>query len=414
MAHASPLRKLHQEAEAALRTYGPPGPSPDTTVELVETFGDLDLEYAAIRKHCGLLDQPHRAVLEITGADRLDFLNRMLTQELKGMPPFSVRRSFWLNRKGRIDADLRVIDLPSRTLLDLDAHAAERARTGLASFVVAEDVTIRDITQETHRLALHGPTGPELLRALASFADGSDASGPALPDLAPDRACVVKLAGHEVVIDRDDATGETGLELILPAAHAMEIYQLLIETGADHETGADALSPGRAQTLAGRVRLRCVGWHAYNIARIEAGRPLYHIDFTPDSLPAETGVIEDRVSFTKGCYLGQEIVARMHSRGHPKQQLVALKLKKRINPATSEPFQPESGTFVHLPGTDGGAGEAVGIVTSSAISPMLGATAVCFAQVKHEHIAPGTALSVAVGGTFIDAAIQPSLRFWKR
>ena len=414
MAHASPLIRLHQEAEAALRVYGPPGATPDETIELVETYGDLDLEYASLRKHCILLDQPHRGVLEVTGPDRLDFLNRMLTQDLKGMAPFSVRRAFWLNRKGRIDADLRIIDLPTRTLLEMDAHAIQRTLKGLSAYIVAEDVAIRDITQGTHRLALHGPTATELLRSLAEIATGADASGPSLPELAPDLACTVVLAGHEIIVARDDSTGEIGLELTVPSAHTLEIFQRLVVTGTDLESGAAALSPARATSLAGRVRLRCAGWHAYNIARIEAGHALYNIDFTPDSLPAETGVFSDRVSLTKGCYLGQEIVARMHSRGHPKRQLVALKLDRLTDPSTSEPYQPESSAFIHLPGPGAAPGEAVGVVTSSAISPMLGATPVCFAQVKYEHIAPGTELRVAVGSALVNAVVQPTLRFWKR
>jgi len=417
MARASPIMKLHHEAEAALRTYGPPGPDAESTIEMVETFGDLDLEYASLRKHCVLIDQPQRGVLEVTGADRLDFLNRMLTQDLKGMAPFSVRRAFWLNRKGRIDADLRVIDLPRRTLLDMDAHAVERTIKGLSAYIVAEDVAIRDITAQTHRLALHGPSSLELLRNLAEFATGADASGPAIPDLVQDRACVVKLAGHEVVVDRDDSTGEIGLELTIPVSGVVGAYQLLVNAGTDQSSGASALNPSRQTALAGRVRLRCAGWHAFNIARIEAGRPLYHLDFTPDALPAESGVFADRVSLTKGCYLGQEIVARMHSRGHPKRLLAALKLDRVIDPATSEPFQPESGALIHLALPDGGAGEAVGVITSSAISPMLGAVPICFAQVKYEHATGGgvgAAVLVTVGATLVNGTLQHGLRFWQR
>jgi len=414
MARDSPLIKQHQEAEAALRVYGPPGATPDQTIHLVETFGDLDLEYAALRKHCVLLDQPHRGVLELTGPDRLDFLNRMVTQDLKGMPPFCVRRAFWLNRKGRIDADLRIIDLPSRTLLDMDAHAVERTIRGLGAYIISEDVAIRDITHETHRLALHGPTSTALLRALAEHAAGADASGPDLPDLSEDRACMLTVGGHQVIVDRDDSTGEIGLELTVPAAHALEIFNALADAGSDREIGAAALSPTRSAALAGRVRLRRAGWHAFNIARIEAGRPLYNIDFTPDSLPAETGIFGERVSLTKGCYLGQEIVARMHSRGHPKRLLVALALARVIDPATGEPFQPESAAFVHLAGEGDGAGEAVGMVTSSAVSPLMGGSPVCFAQVKYEHATPGAELCVAAAGKLLPGTVRAALKFADR
>src|SRR5439155_17574914 len=119
-------------------------------------------------------------------------------------------------------------------------------------------------------------------------------------------------------------------------------------------------------------RARRIGWHAYNIARIEAGWPIFNIDFGPDSLPHETGVLEDRVSFKKGCYLGQEVVARMQSLGHPKQRLVGLKAKEWTTSGGEEGV-PEEGTRVYAQarGQEGGQPpEVVGAVTSSAASPM--------------------------------------------
>ena len=160
---------MHDQAGALLLPYGPDsggestGPSPAQTapepINLVGTYGELELEYAAIRKGCLLVDLPNRAVLEVTGSDRLDFLNRMLTQELRPgkawLEPFTSVGSFWLNRKGRIDADLRVLVLPDRILLQGDAHAAQRAIDGLSSFIITEDVTLGDHSQTTHRLAMH-------------------------------------------------------------------------------------------------------------------------------------------------------------------------------------------------------------------------------------------------------------------
>src|SRR5690606_5807885 len=102
MAHVSPLRDHHLQEEASLIPYGPPG----TDIELVESYGELDFEYAALRKACVLIDLPSRGVLEVRGGDRVDFLQNMLTQNLRGASPLeagAVRQSFWLNRKGRIE-----------------------------------------------------------------------------------------------------------------------------------------------------------------------------------------------------------------------------------------------------------------------------------------------------------------------
>lgn len=423
MARRSPLHSAHLEAEAIFLVYGPAGSPADSlggeitddrsgTLDVVATFGELELEYAALRKACVLIDQPHRGVIELTGPDRLDFLNRMLTQELKGLLPGQVRRSFWLNRKGRIDADLRVVHLEDRTLLELDAHAVARTLRGLAAYVITEDVRFQDLSESTHRLAVHGPTAAAaLLAPPTSHRSATESSVPP-----PEHVVSMEVASVECLVLRDDTAGEPGYEIILPTVRAARVYQHLVETGSDPNRGTpDALTDPTLHTLGSRVKLRRAGWHAYNIARIEAGVPLYNIDFGPTSLPAETGVFLDRVSFTKGCYLGQEIVARMHARGHPKQKLVALKLSRQFNLTDSAPRQPESGAAVLGKGaTDAVPGDPVGAVTSSTTSPMLGAAAVCFAQVKYDLAAPGTELQVVTNDTLVPAIVQPSLTFWER
>jgi tRNA-modifying protein YgfZ len=417
MARRSPILGLLEQAEASLLPYGPGGDE-SRQVLVAESFGELELEYAALRKSCALIDQPHRGTIELTGPDRLSFLNRMLTQELKGMAPFHVRRSFWLNRKGRIDADIRIIDLPGRTLLDVDVHAVERTVKGLGSFIITEDVQIRDATEEYHRVALHGPTALHLLQMLSSPAAGAEASGPALGEVLVDRAAVVKLCGVTAVVDRDDSTGEPGYEILLPTQHAESVYRGLVEEGVDPNAGVpEALRASTPQTLGSKVKLRCAGWHAFNIARIENGRPLYYLDFGPDSLPAETGVFADRVSLTKGCYLGQEIVARMHSRGHPKAQLVALAFD--VNAVAGEGKidvpQPVTGAQVFAAPSDGSAAsDPIGVVTSSTVAPMLGSRPVCFAQVKYDHTRPGTALLVNAEGVQLRGIVRPNLQFVKR
>lgn len=385
--------------------YGP-GDEVESKVEVVETYGELELEYAAIRKSCMLMDQPHRGMIEVTGRDRLEFLNRMVTQELKGLPPFRVRRSFWLNRKGRIDADMRIIDLPDRTILEMDTFSVGRALEGLSSYVVMEDVKLEDATEKYHRIALHGTTGTLLVRPLAQFAGGAMASGPAFDDLRPDYACVIRVGEAECIVFRDDSTGDCGLEFVVPSEAAGSLYQQFLELGAEHDHGG-----GKSSSLSSKVRLRPGGWHAYNIARIEAGTPLYNLDFGPDSLPAETGVVEDRVSFKKGCYLGQEVVARMHSRGQVKQQLVAVLFEGKRD-ASGYTYQPVTGAAVRTTPADGG--EAVGAVTSSAVSPMRGAQPACFVMMKHAHAVPGLEVYAQAEGEMIKGRVQEGLKFWSR
>jgi folate-binding protein YgfZ len=156
--------------------------------------------------------------------------------------------------------------------------------------------------------------------------------------------------------------------------------------------------------------MRPAGWHAYNIARIEAGTPLYNIDFGEQSLPGETGVLRDRVHFKKGCYLGQEVVARMDALGKPKQVLVALRFAGNER---GEVVQPFPGAHVMVMTEE--SAQTVGAVTSSTISPMLGGEAVAFAQVKTKFAEDlSVALEVAAEGSRVRATVQPSLLFWVR
>jgi len=387
----SPLLDRHRAAEAELLTYGPP----EAGVELPECFGSIELEYAAIRKHAGLLDQPNRGVLAITGDDRRDFLSRMLTQDLASLAPYGLMRSFWLNRKGRIVADLRVIELDDRTLLDLDVHAAEPTAESLDGYLFSEDCTIVDQTEVLHRLALHGPNGATVLAGVTTHR-----AGPTLDGLPDGGACVVEFDGAEVIAARDDTAGSPGLELFVPSDRAADLYDRLAAAPRD----ADAKPPEPPDPS----RARPTGWHAFNTARIEAGTPLFNLDFGPDSLPNETAVLRDRVSFDKGCYLGQEIVARIESHGGPKRTLVAL----RFTSDAAETPQPATGA--HLFGAGDAAGDPVGAVTSSTISPMLGAEPIAFAVVRTNLVEPGTELEVFADGGRARAAVQPQLSFLQR
>jgi len=378
MARVSPLHDVHSRADPLWLPYGP-SDAPGGTVPLVGAFEELELEYAAIRKHAGVIDLPHRAVLHVSGPERVDFLNRMLTQELNGLSPGQSRRSFWLNKKGRIDADLRVVHLDDRTLLEVDTLAAARVLADLSRYIIMEDVAITDDSESTHRLAVHGPGGAVLLNAAA----GGRGSVPS----APDTAASIRIAETDVLVLREDSAGEAGFELFVPVIGVSRVYEALLAAGTSDQH-----------------RARPIGWHAWNVARIEAGTPIYNIDFGAESLPAETGVLNDRVSFTKGCYLGQEIVARLHARGHPRQVVVAI----RFEPGTPGD-QPDGGAPLSLPASPE---TPVGGVSSSAISPMLGAAPIALGSVRFSHASPGTQLVAPAPGGPMRGEVQRGLRFW--
>lgn len=449
MATRSPILPLHRAANALLGVYGPP----ERGVELVEAIEPVEIEYAALRRHAAILDRPERAIVEVTGSDAIGFLNRMLTQELNSLAPFTTRRAFWLNRKGRIDADLRLISLPDRLLMDVDVHSVQRLLTGepgvkgekgeksgggLESFVFAEDVRFIDRTQELHRLSIHGPAAAAIVAACSTLPGNAGVSQPpGVASLQPDQACIVRIADADVVADRWDSAGEIGLELTVPAGSARAVYEALSKPPTllpGQSLAERALRKEHGREGGGGELASRAGWHAYNTARIEAGTALYNLDFGPTSLPHETGgTLNDRVSFKKGCYLGQEVVARMQSLGHPKQRLVGLRIE-RANAATplpapptatprsstsaaSNPFlaehaEPQTGSIVVEADAPGAA--VVGAITSAAASPMLSSATIAFVMMKWSHSANGTKVWVQTAGGRLAATVQESLVFWRR
>lgn len=395
MTKTDPLRKRLIEAEASWLVYGQ-GPG---AVELVGSFGSVELEYAAIRRGCVVLDQPHRATLRMTGGDRRALMNSLFTQELKDLGPGMSRRTLWLNRKGRIDADLRIIELEDETFLDVDRNAVERALTSINQYIITEDAAIGDVSGAWRRLALHGPKAGELLAGISG-----------IMSLEAGQARETAIAGVRVIVDRQDSLGVPGYELLVDAARIGDVDDAIVAAGEADES----------------LRLRRCGWLACNTARIEAGWPLYLTDFGPDSIPNELGgLLADRVSFTKGCYLGQEVVARIHAQGQPKRLLSSIRFERVVvedgagrgismgetGEAAEDPhpttLQPATGMeILDVPG-----GTVIGAVTSATLSPMLGDVPIAFAQLKTSAATEGSVVHVDLGLRTLSGTVQSGLRF---
>ncbi len=393
MAHPSPLLDRHTAADAMMLPYGPP----ESPINVPGAFDALELEYAALRKGCVLVDAPHRATIEVTGDDRLPFLDAMITQKARDQQPFRTRRSFWLTKQGRIVSDLRLTQLPDRMLVDVDPFAVEETLKTLDQYLFAEDAALADTTAAQHRFWLMGPTSARLLELTAEHSDG-----PAPADLEPDQACVVRLGGSAVVVERSDLVGDLGFELTVPTDAVGAVWDALADVGVhpaiNPETGQPSSEPTPTQS---EIRGRTAGWLAINTARIEAGVPLFNVDFGTSSLPGETGVLRDRVDFNKGCYLGQEIVARMDSRGALKQRVAAVRFEGTEVPA--------SGVQLHAEDDS-----PVGVVTSSTLSPMLGSVPIALATLRQSALEPGTKVTALTPGGRAAGTVQPELAQWRR
>jgi tRNA-modifying protein YgfZ len=302
---------------------------------------EIDAQYRELREGAGLLERSERATLEVRGPDAAEFLQGQVTNEIVALAQGHGCYAAMLNPKGRIMADMRVLcPAPERLVLDTEAAAGETVLRDLRMYKIGRQVEVADTTSERTLLSLIGPRSGEVVES---------ALGARPP--AEEHALVQAETGALVV--RTDS----GLDLIADEDQAAELRDKLIAAGAQP-----------------------VSLDAAEILRIETGRPRHGLDMTEENLPAEAGIVERAVSFTKGCYVGQEPVARMHYKGHPNRHLRGLRL------STSA-----------APGTALAAGDReVGRITSAALSPALGPIALTLVR---REIAPGDEVSVGEDGS---------------
>ena len=379
------LRETLDRCHANWMAFGPP--PEDGGVEVPADFAAYEAEYAAIRRFVGLMPVPQRGLLRLTGSEVKDFLNRLVTQDIAAMKGGDTRRSFLLSDKGRIVADLIIHHGDEDTWLEADRYDLPDVAQLLDAKLFGEDVAIEDWSDRKAGFQLHGPASTQLLTAL-----GGDAA--ARPGAMPGTHHVVDLGGVTASVFRHEPCGVLGFGLWCECEDAAGLWDKLIDAaGYDPEAEVDAdFAEQRREGLRGRP----VGWEAFNTARIEAGTPLFHIDFGPDSLPGETGLLDDTVSFTKGCYLGQEIVARMQNLGHPKRLTVGFKVKSDALPVAGTQVL-EAGASDE-PARDPAGAKVIGGVTSSTASPLLGHAPIGLAVMKWGKHTPGTTANVAVDG----------------
>jgi folate-binding protein YgfZ len=367
-APSNPLHDLHQQSDAEFQAYA--------DLQIVSTFGEPQAEYAAIRKGAALMDQPHRGILEVTGKDRLPFLNNLISNQTfdknakTGMAAGTGVYAFLLNAKsGRIITDLNVLERGDRTLLELDSRLIPAVRDALEKYRFAEQVKFAT-ADAWHQVALHGPKAAALLEEL---------TGGSIAPLQSLASAGITLFDVPVIVWRDDPTAAPAYHLLMPKDSADVIWSKLISLSQPTED-------------IGKRKLRPIGWAAFNAARIEGGRPLFGIDFDDTILPAETGQMNRAVSFTKGCYPGQEIVARMHARKAVAKQLIGLKFADDALPIAGAPVTDDQDN-------------AVGGITSSTISPMLSNIAIAIALLKRPFFSPGTVVNVPAEGAMRKAVV---------
>lgn len=316
----------------------------------VVSFGSTGDEYAALVDAAALVDSTDRVLFRVWGDRATEMLDGLLTNRLESGAGRAVY-SFMLDPKGRPVAELRALCVrEDEYWLDMPDACGESAASHMEKYLPPRFARFERLAHR-FRLALVGPQAPEVLAGLET--------GVETRELEPLQAGRGEFAGGEVlVVSRERAEGP----------------------GADFYVGDESLSPAW-DALASAARDfggRPAGAEAYDIWRVERGIPVYGQDITQGNLPQETGQEERAVSFDKGCYTGQEVVIRIHHRGHVNRHLRGLSFE------TPPPSPPETGTELF----DGD--RAVGTVTSAVESPRLGPIALGYVR---REVEPGSVLA---------------------
>jgi len=327
-------------------------------------FSSLSEETRAVRSVAGLFDFSYRAKFAMAGADRVRFLQGMVSNDVKKLAPGTGTYAAILNSQGQILADLRIYCAEDRFLVDTDASLREKVMQTLRRYIIADKVTLEPLS--LFPIVFQGPRSRPLLEKTLHI------DFPALEEYGHFQT---NYAGFPVRVVRASSTGEEGYEVWMAEKALMAIW------------GAAC---GQAPTY---DMLPC-GSEALEALRIESGIPRYGTELGEDTLLLEANLL-NAVSFTKGCYIGQEIVERMRSRGHANWKLVGLTVSAPSPPA------PETKLIA--------AGKEVGEITSACVSPTLSKT-IALAYVRREAAEPGTRLVLASG---IPAEVA-TLPFYRR
>jgi folate-binding protein YgfZ len=377
----NPLQQIHEQAEATFLPYG-------SDVQIVESYGEVEAEYAAIRKGVAVMDAPHRGVVILTGKDRLSFLHNKVTNDTNRLQPGQGCYAYLLNLKGRIVMDMNILQAEEATLVEMDNRMTGQFVEQMEKYIFTEDVRVLNGSEQLGRLSVIGPRAAELLKKVME-------AGVETLD-SPFRHAKRSIGKATVTVFRNDLCGEDQYELIVPRDQLVTLWEILHEAGGHGHEGAEQ---------DGAMTMRAIGWSAFNTARIEAGTPLFGIDISDTYLPMETGHWYLRaVAVTKGCYLGQEIVARMHAH----QAVARLFVGLRVESGPEGGKLPVAGTDI----LDGNGGQ-IGIITSSCMSPMLGYVAVAMGYVKKAFTTPGKTVNVLAEGSREKATVS-ELPLWKR
>jgi len=339
--------------------------------EIPVHYGDPVAEHSAVRSGVGIADLSHRGKIRVTGEDRVKWLQSVISNDILPLTTGQGLYSSFLTHKGKMLSYFRVYALPDSLFIEDVGEIGETTFQALRKFLLYGTKAKMENCAETWGLVLiSGPKATGLIQT----AFGTDVNG-----LKPLSFVTLDIGGTPALLIRTEETGETDIEILLPADGLATTWERLWAVGTP-------------------MGLKPFGAQAREMLRIEAGLPRAGLDLTEEVVPPEANLEGIAFSLTKGCYPGQEVVARMDTYGSVRRHLVGLLLQDAVLPPKGAKLF--SGD------------REVGWVSSSAHSPSVGCS-VAFGFPLRDFTAPGTALTVEVEGQRHHAIVR-ALPFYPR
>ena len=306
----TPLARLHASAGAKMGVW--------FSCALPEDFGDVAAEYRFANQTVALLDKNYRAHISFTGPDRVRYLNAILTNNIKDLPTGQGNVSLLLNPQGHILAEIETYAFAERLFCVSYAMIREQLIEWLDKYIIMDDVTLTDETERYGTLAVEGPKAAALVQGISSVEIAP------LSELTSTDGIVGSIRCR--IVKRSPG-GVAGADFVVERERMATLWQILLEAVRGHGGGA-------------------VGYAALSAQRLAQGVPWFGYDFGEKQIPHEAGLEYSHISYTKGCYTGQEIVERVRSRGHVN--------RRRVELLFSGEAVPEAGAVLTLDGKEAG------------------------------------------------------------
>jgi len=333
--------------------------------EMPVHYGDPVAEHTAVRKGVGIADLSHRGKIRVTGEDRVKWLQSVISNDIVPLAAGQGLYSSFLTHKGKMLSYFRVYALPDSLMLEDVGEIGETTFQALRKFLLYGTKAKMENCAETWGLLLvSGPKAGDLVRA----AFRADING-----LKPLAFVTQEIGGRQALLIRTEETGETDIEVLLPADQLVIAWDRLWNVGEP-------------------MGLKPFGTEAREALRLEAGLPMAGADLTEEIVPPEANLEGKAFSLSKGCYPGQEVVARMDTYGSVRRRLVGLVLQDKVLPPKGAKLF--SGD------------REVGWVSSAARSPGLNRI-IAFGFPLRDFSTPGTSLTVEIEGRRADATVRP-------